>query len=171
MTRRPLDLLAALPPDEEPRQPGAYTALRFAWQRARLPGNPAPPNWFAPDGERLGQYDEKTNQVWLSTELANDPVELVRTIGHECEHARQHARGDWFNEASAAAAGDRLVLAWAQRTAALHAKAAASGTSRGPSIRLPFPGECDTDPFDPIGYLKLKTAPTPRPQYSWERNS
>jgi len=133
----------------------AQAAASFAWKRARLPGVPFV-RWFAADGARLGQLDEAKGEIWLSTELADNKTELLRTVGHEVFHATQHRDHALFNEKSATYAGDRFLEVWDEHIADLHAKAAASGVAREPFQRY-FAGSAFDAPFDPLADLKLES--------------
>jgi hypothetical protein len=151
----------------------AGASLAFAWKSARLPGM-AWLKWFAPGPKQaqLGMLDEETGDLWVATDLRDD--ELVRTVFHEVEHARQHAQGEPFSEGAAIVAAERGLARWHQRTADLHAAAAKSGVARGPVGRLPFPGDSeDADaPMDPLAHLRLPARHTPtRIAYPWDRGS
>ncbi len=151
----------------------AGAALVWAWKTAGLPGWPSFIRWFTPGAkqQQLGMFDEETRNVWLSTDLRGD--ELLRTIGHETEHARQYHRREGFSEGYAIAAGERFLGKWSQRTTDLHAAAEASGISRGPTQRLPFPGPDDDAPADHLAHLRVleKRAAAARSAYSFDRGS
>jgi len=166
------DLPVALPIAEWPRHSIAQAALTFGWKRARLPGTGIV-EWFRPDGKRLGQFDEEKNEVWLSTELADNETELLRTVGHEVEHAveHHHGHGALFDEKRAALAGDRFIKLWDEYIADLHAKALASGTAREPFQRYFGGSSFDADAaFDPRPDLSVEARPTPpaRARYAYE---
>lgn len=46
------------------------------------------------DNGEQGWYDEKTRVIGITTEMLNDPKELVDTLMHELRHAYQHYRAE-----------------------------------------------------------------------------
>jgi hypothetical protein len=94
--------------------------------------------WFVPVGRqtKCGQYIDGEPFVWLSIELANDPTELLKTIGHELHHALEYHRGHFpYDEIAAKEAEDRIVEWHQSETAKLSAAYKASCEARSLEIQ------------------------------------
>jgi hypothetical protein len=100
-----------------------FSVLYFGWKRGGPddPGTePGMIRWFAPDGTRVAQYDEESDTIYLSVELAEPGNEdqLVISLGHERYHAKQYRFGHLFTCLAAEGAGERLLKAWTAEQAA-----------------------------------------------------
>jgi len=135
--------------------------------------------WFAPQGTRVGQYDNTTDDLWLSTALVHDvdDTELALTIGHEIVgHAKQLRQGYEFNEVAAEAVAERFLDHLIERkeqqeleASAEEARAAALAARAAAQTRAFGGGSSYERPFDPHGHLRLEVSTFSRFQYPGER--
>src|SRR5207245_9076927 len=119
-----------------------------------------------------------TDNLWLSTDLVHGDGyddELIETIGHEVEHARQLRCGHEFNEIAAQAAGKRFLesvytrLEERDRNEFKELKAKAALPARAFQY-LPM-GSSFGPPYDPHAHVRLPQQKPRRAEFSYDRPS